>query len=364
MAAKQAMFNFGAGPAQLPAAVMQQAQQELLDWHGTGISVIEMSHRSKHFAAIMQQGEQDLRQLLSIPEDYTILFLQGGATHAMSMLPLNLLRADESANYVNTGNWSGRAIREGRRLARVHIAASSEAQNFTTAPNPADWDVSADAAYIYYCDNETIGGVEYPSVPQPNTTAPLVTDMTSNFLSRHFDITAFGCVFAGAQKNIGPAGLTILIIRADLIGRSKATLPMLYDFTTYAENDSLYNTPATFSWYMAGLTFRWVLEQGGIDVMQENALARSRLLYDYIDSDDFYSNPVDKTYRSRMNVPFTLADAALDQTFLQQAADNGMLELRGHRSVGGMRASIYNGMPLDGVTTLVSFMQDFSHRHG
>ena len=358
------VFNFSAGPAQLPAAVMRQAQREFLDWHGSGISVIEMSHRSESFAGIIEQSERDLRRLLAIPEHYKILFLQGGASHLMSMLPLNLLRQGESGNYVHSGSWSGKAIDEARRLGKVHIAASSAARDFMALPAARDWAISADAAYLYFCDNETISGVEFPCVPESDGAVPLVSDMTSNFLSRPFEVTRFGCVFAGAQKNLGPAGLTVVVMREDLIGRAEATLPMLYDFQTYAKSRSLSNTPATFNWYMAGLTFAWVLEQGGVQAMHENALARSRLLYDYIDGDDFYHNPVDAACRSRMNVPFLLADKRLEQTFLEQAAERGLVELKGHRSVGGMRASLYNGMPLQGVETLIGFMRDFSARNG
>ncbi len=357
------VFNFGAGPAQLPPPVMQQAQAEFLDWHGTGISVIEMSHRSPSFADIIDQSEHDLSELLSLPEHYQILFLQGGATHMMSMVPLNFLSRGQSADYLHTGNWSGKAINEGRRLAAVNVVASSKADEFMRIPPPSQWQLDPGAGYFYYCDNETISGVEFQDVPDA-ATAPLVSDMTSNFLSREFDITRFACVFAGAQKNIGPAGLTVAIIRKDCIGSSDRTLPLLYDFKTHADTRSLSNTPATFSWYMAGLTFRWILQQGGLAAMHSNALARSALLYDCIDSDDFYSSPVDRAYRSRMNIPFVLADDSLDKVFLQQAAEAGLLALKGHRSVGGMRASLYNGMPLEGVATLVEFMRDFSRRKG
>ena len=358
------VFNFGAGPAQLPAAVMREAQRELLGWHGGGISVMEMSHRSASFGAIMEKCEEDLRRLLAIPKDYAILFLQGGASHLMSMLPLNLLRDGERGGYVHTGSWSGKALAEGRRLAATRLVASTEARGFTAVPASADWKVADDTAYVYYCDNETIHGVEFPSVPTTPAAAPLLADMTSNFLSRPIDIARFGCVFAGAQKNIGPAGLTVAIIRADLIGRAKAALPVLYDFQTYLAHRSLYNTPPTFNWYMAGLTFAWALEQGGVAAMHERALARSNLLYECIDGDDFYHNQVEKACRSRMNVPFTLADAKLEKTFLDEAARHGLLELKGHRSVGGIRASVYNGMPLQGVQALVGFMRDFSRRYG
>jgi phosphoserine aminotransferase len=363
MAATQTVYNFGAGPAMLPKAVMQQAQQELLDWHGTGISVIEMSHRSKQFGSIVEESEADLRGLLDIPDTHRVLFLQGGASSQFAMVPMNLLTADESADYVHTGIWSGKAIKEAKRFGNINIAASSESEDFLTLPKSADWNLSERPAYVYYTDNETIGGLEFDELPDVGD-IPLVSDMTSNFLSRPIDISKFGVVIAGSQKNIGPAGLVIVIVREDLLGKAEGNIPSLYDYSIQNKEKSLYNTPPTFTWYMAGLVFKWVKEQGGISAMQANSLSRSNKLYDAIDNSEFYANPIQHQYRSRMNVPFTLSDDALNETFLSEAKENGMFELKGHRSVGGMRASLYNAMPDEGVNVLLNFMQDFARRNG
>ena len=361
------VYNFSAGPAALPRAVMVRAQEEFLDWHGHGVSIMELSHRSKEFLAVAEQSVRDLTALLKIPDNYRILFLQGGATHLMSMTPLNLCRISDVTDYILTGRWSKRASLEAGRHARVNIVASSQENNFTTIPDPADWRFSGRSSYLYFCDNETIGGVEFQDAPEPDggyEKTPLVSDMTSNFLSRPVPVDKYGIIFAGAQKNIGPAGLTVVIIRADLLDSARPDLPLLYDFAALAERESMVNTPPTFNWYMAGLTFAWIREQGGVEQMHRNALARSGRLYEFIDANDFYDNPVDARYRSRMNVPFTLADSGLDAAFLAEAADNGMIALRGHRSVGGMRASMYNGMPPEAVETLVEFMAEFAGRHG
>ena len=357
------VYNFGAGPAMLPRAVMVQAQAELLDWHGSGMSVMEMSHRSREFALIVEQSEADLRDLLQIPDTYKVLFIQGGATSQFAMAPLNLTRPQDVADYVLTGRWSNKAIEEAGRHCRVNVVASAEDDKFRSIPPRASWQLSDRPAYLYYTANETIDGVEFQEVPDTGD-IPLVSDMTSNFLSRPFDVSRFGLIYAGAQKNFGPSGLVIVIVREDLLGRVREGVPTLYDYAVYASDNSLYNTPPTFSWYMAGLVFRWMKAQGGISAMEKNAVARAGKLYQFIDGDDFYSNPVDPACRSRMNVPFILADAALDAAFLAEAGAQGLLALRGHRSVGGMRASIYNAMPMAGVDTLIDFMQDFVRRYG
>ncbi len=358
-----AVYNFGAGPAMLPVAVMKQAQQEFLDWHGTGISVIEMSHRSKQFASIVEESEADLRELLNVPDTHRVLFLQGGASSQFAMVPMNLLGEGATADYIHTGIWSGKAIKEAQRFGKINIAASSEADSFLTVPDRASWNLSDRPAYVYYTDNETIGGLEFSSLPDVGD-APLVSDMTSNFLSRPIDLSRFGVIIAGSQKNIGPAGLVIVIVREDLLGKAGANVPSLYDYAIQNKAKSLYNTPPTFTWYMAGLVFKWVKEQGGVSTMQRNSITRSAKLYEAIDTSEFYANPVRTEYRSRMNVPFTLQDDSLNDVFLAEAKQAGMVELKGHRSVGGMRASLYNAMPEKGVDVLIDFMQDFASRYG
>lgn len=357
------VFNFASGPAMLPRAVMEQAQAEFLDWHGTGMSILEMSHRGREFQSVVDQSIADLRALLDIGSDHDILFLQGGATVQFEMVPLNLVPPGGSACYVHTGHWADKAMEHARRHCHVRVAASAEASRFTTIPAPDTWQVDDSAAYLYYTSNETIGGVEFQFVPEV-AGPPLVSDMTSNFLSRPLDVSRFGVIFAGAQKNFGPSGLVVVIIRKDLVGRAAPTVPMMYDYRNYAANNSLYNTPATFSWYLAGLTFAWIRAQGGVAAMERNALRRSGRLYAAVDAGDFYANPVPAEFRSRMNVPFTLADPKLDPVFLREAKDAGLEALAGHRSVGGMRASLYNGMPDTGVDALVDFMGDFARRHG
>ena len=357
------VYNFAPGPAMLPRGVMEQAQRELLDWKGTGMSVMEISHRSKEFLALAEESEADLREILGIPGNYKVLFLQGGATSQFSMVPMNLLKEGLTADYVHTGNWSGKALKEAQRFGTVNVAASSKDVNFTTIPDRASWQLSDKAAYVYYCSNETIGGLEFHETPDVGN-RPLVCDLTSHALSRPIDVSKYGIIIAGSQKNIGPSGLVIVIIREDLIGATSAHLPSLYDYAIMAENASMYNTPATFSWYMAGLVFKWIKAQGGLAAMERNAIARSESLYQAIDTSDFYSNPVDRRYRSRMNVPFTLADATLDGKFLAEAKTAGLEALKGHRSVGGMRASIYNAMPQAGIDALIDFMRDFEKRNG
>ncbi len=362
-AAAQKIYNFGAGPAMLPVAVMQQAQQELLDWHGTGISVIEMSHRSKHFTSIVEESEADLRELLNIPATHRVLFLQGGASSQFAMVPMNLLAEDATADYIHTGIWSGKAIKEAQRFGRINVAASAESEGFFTIPERDSWHFSDEPAYVYYTDNETIGGLEFSALPDVGD-IPLVSDMTSHFLSRPVDVSKLGVIIAGSQKNIGPAGMVIVIVREDLLGRAGTRIPSLYDYDVQNKAKSLFNTPPTFTWYMAGLVFKWIKRQGGVVAMQSNSISRSSRLYHAIDSSDFYDNPVQVEYRSRMNVPFTLQDDTLNDAFLAEAQAAGLRELKGHRSVGGMRASLYNAMPEAGVDVLLDFMQDFARRKG
>ncbi len=358
------VFNFGAGPATLPAEVLEQVRAELMDLHGTGISVMEMSHRDKGFLSIAQQAEADLRELMNIPPAYKILFLQGGAQGQFSAVPLNLLGDKSKADYVNTGHWSKRAIAEGGRYCKVNIAASSEASGFTTVPPQAQWALSPDAAYVHYTPNETIGGVEFPWIAETGD-VPLVADMSSTILSRPVDVTHFGVIYAGAQKNIGPAGLTVVIVREDLLDRARSEVPSVLSYKLQAEQGSMFNTPPTFAWYVAGLVLDWIKRQGGLAAMGEINKRKADKLYACIDgSGGFYRSPVDPVCRSWMNVPFTMADGSLDGSFLEEAAGVGLVQLKGHRSVGGMRASIYNAMPEEGVDTLAQFMQQFSQKKG
>ena len=355
-------YNFSAGPAVLPEPVLQRAREEMLDWQGCGMSVMEMSHRGKEFMSIASQAESDLRELLSIPANYKVLFLQGGASLQFAMVPLNLLRGKSSADYLNTGSWSKKAIKEAQKFAQVNIAASSEAQNFTTVPPRADWQCDSNAAYLHYTHNETIGGLEFAEIP--DVSVPLVSDMSSTLLSRPLDVSRFGLIYAGAQKNIGPAGLTIVIVREDLIGQAATGTPSMLDYKVHADAESMNNTPPTYAWYMAGLVFQWIKGLGGLAAMAQRNRAKADLLYGFIDQSGFYNNPVEPPYRSWMNVPFTLVDAKLDETFLKEAKAAGLLTLKGHRSVGGMRASIYNAMPIEGVQALVDFMAEFQRRYG
>ena len=357
------VFNFSAGPAMLPQAVLEKAQQEMLDWHGSGMSVMEMSHRGKEFMSIAAQAEADLRELMGISDDYAVLFLQGGASSQFAMVPLNLLGNKKSADYINTGAWSKKAIAEAKRYCDVNVAASSEESKFTTVPAQNDWSLNPDAAYVHYTPNETIGGVEFPFVPDTGN-VPLVADMSSTILSRPVDVSRYGVIYAGAQKNIGPAGLTVVIVRKDLMGNPSAGTPTMFDYQVQAENGSMYNTPPTYSWYLAGLVFAWVKEQGGLAKMAEMNKRKADKLYAAIDDSGFYANPVDPASRSWMNVPFTLANPELDSVFLEESKEEGLTTLKGHRSVGGMRASIYNAMPEEGVNNLIAFMAEFERRHG
>ena len=357
------VFNFSAGPAALPEEVLKQAADEMLDWHGSGQSVMEMSHRGKEFISIAEAAEADLRELLAIPANYKVLFLQGGASLQFDMIPINLLQGKPVADYIHTGEWAKKAIKAAKVYCNVNIAASAEDKNFTYAPAQSDLKLTKGAAYVHYTANETIGGVEFNWVPSTGD-VPLVCDMSSNILSRQVDIAKYGLIYAGAQKNIGPAGLAIVIVRDDLIGKAQPTPPAMLDYKTHADADSMYNTPPTYGIYIAGLVFQWLKKNGGIAAMERKNIEKANLLYNYLETTDFYRNPVAKSDRSRMNVPFTLKDAALDEEFLKGAKARGMVQLKGHRSVGGMRASIYNAMPISGVKALVEYMKEFAVSKG
>ncbi|WP_462321950.1 3-phosphoserine/phosphohydroxythreonine transaminase [Halochromatium sp.] len=355
-------YNFSAGPAMLPEPVLRQAQEEMLDWNGSGMCVAEMSHRGKEFMSIAEQAEQDLRELLAIPDGYRVLFLQGGASSQFAMVPLNLAVAAAKADYLNTGSWSKKAIAEAHRFCAVHIAASTQPERFVRAPKQDELMLSDDAAYLHYTPNETIEGVEFPYVPESR--APLVADMSSTLLSRPVDVSRYGVIYAGAQKNIGPAGLTIVILREDLIGEPHTGTPTMFDYRIHADSGSMYNTPPTYAWYLAGLVFQWLKDLGGLEAMGTINRRKAEKLYAAIDGSSFYANPVEPASRSWMNVPFTLADPGLDADFLAGAKDAGLLTLKGHRSVGGMRASIYNAMPEAGVDALIAFMAEFERTNG
>jgi phosphoserine aminotransferase len=357
------VFNFSAGPAMLPEAVLAQAAAEMLDYGNTGTSVMEMSHRSKAFIDIHARAEADLRELLAIPKNYKVLFLQGGAAAQFALIPMNLLNGKTSADYIYTGQWSKKAISEAKKFCKVNVAASSEDQNFSYAPVQSTWKLDANAAYVHYTSNETIGGVEFQWIPDTGN-VPLVVDASSHILSRPLDVSRFGLIYAGAQKNIGPAGLTIVIVRDDLIGHASTTTPEVFNYKVQADADSMINTPPTYAVYIAGLVFAWLKKQGGLTAMEKTNIAKANLLYDYLDQSEFYQSPVNKADRSRMNVPFRLKNEALDDAFLKDAKAAGLIELKGHRSVGGMRASIYNAMPIAGVQALVQFMRDFEKKQG
>ncbi len=352
------IYNFAAGPAVLPSDVLQQVQAELLDWHGSGMSVMEMSHRGKEFMGIAAEAEADLRELMGIPANYKVLFLQGGGSAQFAMIPMNLLRGKKTADYLNTGEWSKKAIAEAKKYCEVNVVATSADKNFSYAPSQDQWKLNPEAAYVHYCSNETIGGVEIFWTPDVGA-VPLVADMSSHILSRPIDVAKYAMIYAGAQKNIGPAGLAIIIVREDLIGETLPGTPSMYDYKIHAENESMYNTPPTFAIYVAGLVFKWLKAKGGLSAMEKINIEKANLLYDYLDTTDFYGCPTAKENRSRMNIPFTLKNEALDDEFLKQAKALGLVQLKGHRSVGGMRASIYNAMPVEGVRVLVQFMKDF-----
>ncbi|MDR1163383.1 MAG: 3-phosphoserine/phosphohydroxythreonine transaminase [Candidatus Accumulibacter sp.] len=351
-------FNFGSGPAMLPLKVLEHARDELVDWHGCGMSVMEMSHRGEEFTRILAEAQADLRALLDIPSNYKVLFMQGGATSQFAMVPMNLLRGKTSADYLNTGVWSEKAIKEARKFCRVKVVASSEDEGFTRAPAFDTWETDVDAAYLHYTPNETIGGVEIFPVPETGG-VPLVADMSSNILSRPIDVSRFGLIYAGAQKNIGPAGITIVVVRDDLIGNALTDTPTLFDYKLCADNDSMVNTPPTYAIYIAGLVFKHVKAEGGLRVMEARARAKAGLLYDFLDASDFYETRVARENRSLTNITFRLKDETRNDAFVDSAKARGLLQIRGHRLAGGMRASIYNAMPIEGVEALVDFMKDF-----
>jgi len=357
------VFNFSAGPAVLPEEVLNRAAGEMLDWQGSGMSVMEMSHRGKEFIAIAAKAEADLRTLLAIPANYKVLFLQGGAIAENAVVPMNLLGASKSADYVHTGEWSKKSIKEAKKYCTVNIAASAEDKSFTYVPARETWKLDANAAYVHVCTNETIGGVEYQWTPDTGG-APLVADMSSHILSRPVDIAKFGVIYAGAQKNAGPAGLTIVLVRDDLLDRALPITPSVFHWKEQADAESMLNTPPTYAVYVAGLVFEWLLAQGGLAAIEQKNIAKAKLLYDVLDASRFYVSPVRREDRSRMNVPFKLPDEALDASFLKGAQERGMIQLKGHRSVGGIRASIYNAMPIEGVQTLADYMKDFERRNG
>ena len=354
-------YNFSAGPAVLPKSVMLRAQAEMLDWHGSGMSVMEMSHRGKHYMSIIEKVESDFRSLFNVPKNYKVLFLQGGAIAQNSMVPLNLLNG-KKANYVVSGYWSKRSYQDALPFGDMTIAASSEAIGYAKAPDPKDWNIDPSAAYVHFCSNETIHGVEYFDMPSIKK-IPVVADMSSHILSRSVDISQFGVIYAGAQKNIGPAGLTIVIVRDDLLDVASPLTPSVFNWKTQVENQSMINTPTTYSIYMAGLVFEWLIELGGLEVIEKHNIKKAELLYGYIDSTDFYSNPIDIKNRSRMNVPFRIQNEDLHTSFVTGAENLGMIGLKGHRLVGGIRASIYNAMPIEGIQALVDYMKDFEKSH-
>ena len=358
------VYNFSPGPAALPVEVLEQAQREMVEWGASGMSVMEMSHRGKDFIGIADQAERDLRELMNVPANYKVLFLQGGAALQFAMVPLNLLGENRKADYLVSGYWSKKAVAEAKRFAQVNIAATGEAGKFTAIPPRETWKLDPEAAYVHYTPNETIGGVEFHFTPEVGS-VPLVADASSMILSRPMDVAKFGVIYAGAQKNVGPAGVTIVIVREDLLGKTAASAPSLFDYKTQAENQSMLNTCPTYAWYIAGLVFQWLKRQGGVAAIEKVNIRKAEKLYAAIDgSGGFYRNPVERAARSRMNIPFTLVDDKLDESFLKESKAAGLVSLKGHRVVGGMRASIYNAMPEAGVDALIAFMKDFQRRNG
>jgi phosphoserine aminotransferase len=357
------VLNFAAGPATLPLEVLEQAKAELTDWRGSGMSVMEVSHRSKAFQSVAAELEASLRELLRVPAGYKVILLQGGATAQFAGIPLNLATAESSVDYLNTGAWSKKAIGEAKRYCKVNVAADEAASGYNTVPAPGSLKLTAGAAYVHYTPNETIGGVEFPYAPESGA-VPLVADFSSTFLSRPIEVNRFGLIYAGAQKNVGPAGLCIVIVREELIGKARPGTPLVMDYKAMADDGSMLNTPPTFAWYLSGLVLKWILGQGGLAALEKQNRAKAAALYSAIDESGFYRNPVAKECRSWMNVPFTLARPELDKTFLAEAQAAGLTNLEGHRSVGGMRASLYNAMPLAGVQALIGFMQEFQRRNG
>ncbi len=356
-------YNFSAGPAALPEPVLRQAQAEMLEWGKARASVMELSHRGKDFIAVAEEAERDLRELMNIPQNYKVLFLQGGATQQFAEIPMNLARREQTVDYIVTGHWSEKAAKEAATVAKVNIAATGQASGFSKLPPMAEWNLKADAAYVHYAANETIHGVEFHYAPDTGA-VPLVADMSSNILSRPVDVSRFGLIYAGAQKNIGPSGLVVVIVREDLLERCPKDMPQIFNYAAHAANGSMLNTPPTFSWYLAGLIFKWLKANGGVPAMEAQNRAKAELLYGYIDASGFYRNDVEKSARSWMNVPFFLPREELDAAFLKESEAAGLLALKGHRALGGMRASLYNAIPLDGVKALVEFMRDFAQRNG
>jgi phosphoserine aminotransferase len=357
------VYNFSPGPAVMPREVLEQAQSEMLDWKGSGMSVMEMSHREANFMSIANQAEADLRELMGIPNHYKVLFLQGGAHMQFAMAPLNLLRDKTSMDYLDTGDWSAKGIQEAQRFGKVNVVASTKTGGYTTIPEHNTWNLDPNAAFFHYTTNETIRGVQFKDIPDVGD-VPLVADMSSDILSHPIDVSRFGLIYAGAQKNIGPAGITVVIIREDLLGHAAPNTPTMLDYKIYADNESMYNTPPTYAWYLSGLVFKWLKRKGGLQAMADFNQLKAQVLYDVIDASSFYICPVDKRYRSTMNVPFTLVKPELDKVFLVEAANQGLMSLKGHRSVGGMRASIYNAMSIEGVMALAEFMREFERVHG
>ena len=357
------VFNFSAGPAALPEPVLREAAEEMLDWHGSGMSVMEMSHRGKEFLGIHAEAQSLLREVLNVPANYRILFMQGGAIGENAIVPMNMLRGRKGADYVDTGEWSRKSIQEASKYCAVNVAASAKATGYTSIPPRDGWKLEPGAAYVHICANETIGGVEYHFTPEVGE-VPLVADMSSNLMSRPISVAKYGLIYGGAQKNIGPAGLTIVIVRDDLLGGAHPLTPSAFNYKEQSDNDSMLNTPPTYAIYIAGLVFRWLKARGGLVAMEKHNRAKAALIYDYLETTDFYASPVAKDCRSLMNVPFKLRDASLDDAFLKGAQERGMVQLKGHRSVGGMRASIYNAMPVEGVQALVAYMKDFEASHG
>ncbi len=357
------VYNFSAGPATLPAPVLDRIREDIPDWNGTGMAVMEVSHRSAEFVEVAARAEANLRSLLAVPDNYKVLFVQGGATGQFAAAPLNLTRPGDTVDFVVTGSWGVKAAKQARPFVEVNVAADAAADNYASIPARDAWSLSGNAAYLHYTPNETIGGVEFHDVPDVGD-VPVVADMSSTILSRPLDVSRFGVIYAGAQKNIGPAGLTLVIVRDDLLDRARPETPSVMNYRVMADSDSMSNTPPTFTWYVASLVFEWLLANGGLEAIAAINERKQRKLYDFIDASSFYRNPVRPDCRSWMNVPFILADAALDKAFLAGAAEQGLANLKGHRSVGGMRASIYNAMPEEGVDALIAFMEDFARRKG
>ncbi|AMO22049.1 3-phosphoserine/phosphohydroxythreonine transaminase [Ramlibacter solisilvae] len=357
------VFNFSPGPATLPEAVLRQAAEEMLDWHGSGMSVMEMSHRGKEFISIHAEAEALVRELLGVPSNYKVLFMQGGAIGENAIVPMNLIGKTGKADYVVTGDWSKKSAKEAKSYGKVNAAASGEASHFTAIPKQSEWKLDPEASYVHICSNETIGGVQYHWTPDTGA-VPLVADMSSDIMSRPIDVSRYGLIYAGAQKNMGPSGLTLVVVRDDLIGHALPICPSAFNYQTQAEADSMYNTPPTYAIYIAGLVFKYIKAQGGLKAMEAHNQAKAAILYDYLDESRFYRSPVAREARSLMNVPFKLKDDALDEAFLKGAQAKGMIQLKGHRSVGGMRASIYNAMPVEGVKALVAYMKEFEAQHG